>query len=266
MLEILKSTKISDYFKAEKQKFTNVLLNKDKSNNNIRTLNSEKIQELETECLKTRFKLPKDSTKQNKLILKESLMRALLVKNIKFDDDLYYDGIETFSYHNNSSLEIGVQKVSEYNLEIYKKFKQKTREADYPSLQITEDPDQGFIVKATDDISPLTLICEYTGEVHFARKKLFDKNDSIMDLLRTPNSSTSLVIAPEQRGNLARFISGINNNSSGRKKQNVSSIRLDIEGSVHVLLYASKKIKKGEVLYYDYNAGGFSGYPTEHFI
>ncbi len=202
-----------------------------------------------------------------KQILRESLYRALLVKEIKFDDDLYYDEIETFAHHNNSSFEPGIQKVSDYNLNIYRKFKERTREANYPALEIIDDEKQGFVVKATDEIPILTLLCEYSGEVHFARKKLFDSNDSIMDLIRTPYSSTSLVIAPEKRGNIARFFSGINNNNiSDKKKQNVSSIRLDINGSVHVLLYASRKIKKNEVLYYDYNAGGFSGYPTENFV
>ena len=89
---------------------------------------------------------------------------------------------------------------------------------------------QGFIVKAIEDIPVLTLLCEYSGEVHFSRKKLFDNNDSIMDLIRTPFSSTSLVIAPETRGNIARFLSGINNNDKNKKKQNVNSLRLDING------------------------------------
>ena len=113
----------------------------------------------------------------------------------------------------------------------------------------------------------LTLLCEYSGEVYISRKKLFDNNDSIMELIRTPFSSSSLVVAPEKKGNIARFFSGINNNSkSNKKKQNVNSIRLDINGTVHVLLYAGRKIKKNEILYYDYNAGGYSGYPTENFI
>jgi hypothetical protein len=88
-----------------------------------------------------------------------------------------------------------------------------------------------------------------------------------MDLIRTPSSSTSLVICPEKMGNLARFLSGINNKSlKSYKKQNVNSIRFNIDGQVHVLLYAAKGIKKNEVLYYDYNAGGFDGYPTDYFI
>lgn len=230
------------------------------------TTKSNKSTDNQSEYLTTKFKLFKNTSEERKRILRESLYRALLVKDIKFDDDLYYDGKETFHYHNDSSLEPGIQKVSEYNHKIYNKFKERTRVGNYPALEIVDDDNQGFIVKATDDIPILTLLCEYSGEVHFARKKLFDSNDSIMDLIRTPYSSTSLVIAPEKRGNIARFFSGINNNNSDKKKQNVSSIRLDIGGSVHVLLYSSRKIKKNEVLYYDYNAGGFSGYPTEHFV
>ena len=50
-----------------------------------------------------------------------------------------------------------------------------------------------------------------TKKVDIARNQIFSKNDSIMDLLRTQRSSTSLVIYPEKFGNLARFLSGINN-------------------------------------------------------
>lgn len=32
------------------------------------------------------------------------------------------------------------------------------------------------------------------------------------------------------------------------------------------MLYADRNIKKGELLYYDYNAGGFNEYPTEDFV
>lgn len=39
-----------------------------------------------------------------------------------------------------------------------------------------------------------------------------------MDLLRTAKSTTSLVICPESRGNLARFLSGINNYDNVSKK------------------------------------------------
>lgn len=127
---------------------------------------------------------------------------------------------------------------------------------------------KGHIVRAVEDIKKNTLICEYTGEVCLLRKKLFDfSNDSIMELIRHPSSSSSLVICPEKKGNIARFLSGINNNDKkAKKKQNVNSSRYDIDGKVHVLLYALKSIKKGEILYYDYNAGGSELYPTENFV
>ena len=51
-----------------------------------------------------------------------------------------------------------------------------------------------------------------------------------------------------------------------KKNQNVYSIRVSIKGSIHVLLLAGRKIKKGEILYYDYNAGGYNNYPTEDFV
>ena len=100
------------------------------------------------------------------------------------------------------------------------------------------------------------------------RKKLFDtSNDSIFDLIRASSSSQSLIIYPGNKSNIARFISGINNkDNKSRKKINVNSARYDIDGKVHILLYASSKIKKGKTLYYDYNAGGYNAYPTEYFI
>ena len=112
-----------------------------------------------------------------------------------------------------------------------------------------------------------TIICEYTGEVTLLRKKIFDKNDSIMELIRTPSSDTSLVICPEKFGNLARFLSGVNNfDQNLKKKQNVNSLRMSIDGTVHILLIAKRNIKKGEILYYDYNAGGYNQYPTQNFV
>jgi hypothetical protein len=114
------------------------------------------------------------------------------------------------------------------NVLLFKKFKEMTRNGDYAPVIVEEDKIQGFVVRADEDIPRLTLISEYVGEVDFARNRVFDKNDSIMDLLRTPHSSTSLVICPESRGNLARFLSGINNNDRNAKrfKQNVFLFKL----------------------------------------
>ena len=41
---------------------------------------------------------------------------------------------------------------------------------------------------------------------------------------------------------------------------------MSIDGTVHILLIAKRNIKKGEILYYDYNAGGYDSYNTEHFV
>ena len=213
------------------------------------------------------MKLPKQLNTFQKQILKKSLFRALEVKNIKFNDDLIYLDKDCPESMNNSLLEQDIKEISLYNKEIYYKFKERSRKGEYAPIEIIDDPIQRFIVKAIDDISMNTIICEYTGEVTLLRKKIFDHNDSIMELIRTPSSDTSLVICPEKYGNLARFISGVNNfKEELKKKQNVNSLRLSIDGKVHILLIARRNIKKGEILYYDYNAGGYNQYPTQDFI
>ena len=46
------------------------------------------------------------------------------------------------------------------------------------------------------------------GEVGVLRDHMSDPHDSLMDLVHTGNPDTSLVISPERRGNIARFLSG----------------------------------------------------------
>ena len=108
-------------------------------------------------------------------------------------------------------------------LKIFTEFKNMSKQGNYVPVMIEPDKTQGFFVRAIEDIPEKTLISEYVGDVDFARNRIFDKNDSIMDLLRTTRSKTSLVICPENHGNLARFLSGINNFEKGSKKnkQNV---------------------------------------------
>ena len=69
------------------------------------------------------------------------------------------------------------------NILIFTQFKEMTRKGEYVPVLLEEDLQQGFVVKADDDIPDLTLIAEYVGEVDLARNRLFDQNDSIMDLL-----------------------------------------------------------------------------------
>ncbi len=49
---------------------------------------------------------------------------------------------------------------------------------------------QGWVVKATAPIAPHTLLCEYTGQVDFARHHIFNSLDDTMDLIRSPHSAT----------------------------------------------------------------------------
>ena len=215
------------------------------------------------------IRLPRKMSKELAEKSMKSLFRGLEAKGINFSDDLVYLDPDCPKEMNNSLLESSIQQLNASNKKKYYKFKEQSRIGIYAPVEVVDDPEQRFIVRALDEMVTNTLICEYTGEVCLARNRLFDDNDSIMDLIHTPTSDTSLVICPEKYGNLARFISGINNKYKEMKKkknQNVYSFRVNIDGSVHILLLASKRIKKGEILYYDYNAGGYDSYNTEHFV
>ena len=215
------------------------------------------------------IRLPKKMSKEMTEKSMKSLFRGLEAKGINFSDDLVYLDSDCPKEMNNSLLESSIQQLNASNKKKYYKFKEQSRKGIYAPVEVVDDPEQRFIVRALDEMVTNTLICEYTGEVCLARNRLFDDNDSIMDLIHSPTSDTSLVICPEKFGNLARFLSGINNKYkvlNKKKNQNVYSFRVDIDGSVHILLLASKRIKKGEILYYDYNAGGYDSYNTEHFV
>ena len=286
----LRSTKISDYFKSKKligfKRFKDSTKSEYSSSEfppkNIK-LNSDIKREIEIyaninraieknnleEICTVKLRLPRKMSKTLEEKSMKSLFRGLEVKNIQFSDDLVFLEKDCPAELNNSLLESTIQKLSDENKQIYYKFKEKSRLGIYAPVEVVDDPEQRFVVKALDDMVTNTLVCEYSGEVSLARNRLFDDNDSIMDLIHSPTSDTSLVICPEKYGNLARFLSGINNCYKllkKRKKQNVFSLRVNIDGSVHVLLITSRKIKKGEILYYDYNAGGYNSYNTEHFV
>ena len=287
------TTKISDFFKSKKfignkrnyddkdKKDINKIqkINEDKKSG----LNSETKREIQIcvninkaikenqspEICNVPIRLPRKMSKQIEEKSMKSLFRGLEAKGIEFNDDLVYIDKDCPKEMNNSLLESSIQILNEQNKKKYYKFKEKSRKGIYAPVEVVDDPEQRFVVRALDEMITNTLICEYTGEVSLARNRLFDDNDSIMDLIHTPTSDTSLVICPEKYGNLARFLSGINNKYKLLKKkrnQNVYSLRVNIDGSVHILLLASKRIKKGEILYYDYNAGGYNTYNTDHFV
>ncbi|PIN21410.1 Histone-lysine N-methyltransferase [Handroanthus impetiginosus] len=144
--------------------------------------------------------------------------------------------------------------------------KSMVEQGEWPPLMVVFDPREGFTVEADRYIRDLTIITEYVGDVDYLRNREHDDGDSMMTLLTATNPSKSLVICPDKRSNIARFINGINNHTQeGKKKQNVKCLRFDIDGECRVLLIASRDIKKGERLYYDYN-GYENEYPTEHFV
>merc|ERR1712174_107145 len=77
-----------------------------------------------------------------------------------------------------------------------------------------------------------------------------------MMLLDTGDPKTSLIIDPSRTGNIARFLSGVNNSShASKRKANVRTRRFDLNGKNRVVLFTSKAVEAGEQLHYDYNSG-----------
>ena len=163
----MKATRISDYFKLQKNpinkhfdgfknttNFKTTLSNKPSSskinNDNLsETTSEDSTNHFSVITKKTdnsaKFKIPKDLTKEQKKTLQGSLLRALEVKGIEFGDDLNFEDKDCPPSMNDASLEVGIQKISEYNKEIYYKFKQKTRLAEYPPLEVVDDDLQVII-------------------------------------------------------------------------------------------------------------------------
>jgi len=189
--------------------------------------------------------------------LKDTLNEALKSKNIKFNDDLVFHVDPT---NTKSKL---VQVMPDNMERVYRRFKRNSKRGIYGPFEVVYSKKLGYYVKATNTVEKLTLICEYSGTVvdHDATTQ---DNDAVMDYLSTNNAS--FVINSDLTGNLARFLCGINNNDKKSKsKENVKSALYNIQGSLHVLLYANRTIKKGEILYYNYNAGSFKEYETDKF-
>lgn len=59
----------------------------------------------------------------------------------------------------------------------------------------------------------MTIVTEYTGDVDYLKNREHDDGDSMMTLISAKDPSKSLVICPDKRGNVARYISGINNHT-----------------------------------------------------
>ncbi|KAJ8765825.1 hypothetical protein K2173_015738 [Erythroxylum novogranatense] len=196
-----------------------------------------------------------------------SLATALTASGTDYSNKLTYQKGTAPRSANNASLEKeGMQVLSKEDIETLKLCKSMMDRGECPPLMVVFDPLEGFTVEADKFIKDLTIITEYTGDVDYLKNRENDDGDSMMTLLSAADPAQSLVICPDKRGNIARFINGINNHTiDGRKKQNLKCVRFDVNGESRVLLISNRDIAKGERLYYDYN-GYENEYPTEHFV
>ncbi|CDP05029.1 unnamed protein product [Coffea canephora] len=196
-----------------------------------------------------------------------SLATALIATGTEFSNELtYMPGMAPRSANLAKHEREGMQVISKEDSQTLNLCKAMMRRGEWPPLMVVFDSLEGFTVEADRFIRDLTIITEYVGDVDHLKNRENDEGDSMMTLLSAADPSKSLVICPDKRSNIARFINGINNHTpDGKKKQNVKCVRYDVNGECRVLLIASRDIAKGERLYYDYN-GYEHEYPTEHFV
>ncbi|KAF6136197.1 hypothetical protein GIB67_001606 [Kingdonia uniflora] len=186
-----------------------------------------------------------------------SLATALTATGTEFSNELTYVSDMAPRSANCAFLEQGgMQVLSREDCETLTLCKNMMERGEWPPLMVVFDSQEGFTVEADRCIKDLTIITEYIGDVDFLMNREHDDGDSMMTLISACDSSKSLVICPDKRGNIAR---------EGRKKQNLKCVRYNINGESRVLLIANRDISKGERLYYDYN-GLEHEYPTEHFV
>ncbi|XP_057492369.1 probable Histone-lysine N-methyltransferase ATXR5 [Actinidia eriantha] len=196
-----------------------------------------------------------------------SLASSLTALRMEFSNQLtYMPGMASRSANQAEFENGGMQVLSKEDAETLEHCRAMYKRGEYPPLLVVFDSCEGFTVEADGPIKDMTLVTEYTGDVDYIINRENDDCDSMMTLLLAKDPSNSLVICPDKRGNIARFISGINNHTpEGRKKQNLKCVRYNVNGECQVLLVATRDIAKGERLYYDYNGYEYE-YPTHHFV
>ncbi|KAM1052437.1 hypothetical protein ACFX13_000025 [Malus domestica] len=196
-----------------------------------------------------------------------SLASALTALHMEFSDDLaYMPGMAPRSANQSKFEDGGMQILSKEDTETLELCRTMCKRGECPPLKVAFDSHEGFTVEADEQMKDMTFIAEYTGDVDYIKHRENDDCDSMMTLLLATEPSKSLVICPDKRGNIARFINGINNHTlEGKKKQNCKCVRYSVNGECRVFLVATRDIAKGERLYYDYN-GYEQEYPTQHFL
>ena len=136
-----------------------------------------------------------------------SIVEILKVDNLKFSNELVYECDKNLNYY---LMEYGISELCENDIKVYNMVKEITKEGQYNYIKIEEEDPQGYVIKANKEIKKNTLIYEYVGDVLMFQELCVKiiKNDSIMDLIWTPQSETSLVICLHKNSNMSRFISG----------------------------------------------------------
>ncbi|KAK4366901.1 hypothetical protein RND71_014781 [Anisodus tanguticus] len=202
-----------------------------------------------------------------RLVQMASLASALTALDMEFSDELtYMPGMAPKSANCAKFESGGMQVLSKEDTETLEQCRAMYKRGECPPVTVVFDSREGYTVEADGPIKDLTIIAEYTGDVDYIRNRQEDDCDSMMTLILARDPLRSLVICPDKRGNISRFINGINNHSpEGKKKQNLKCVRYNVNGACRVLLVARRDIAKGERLYYDYN-GYEHEYPTHHFI
>ncbi|KAK9724848.1 hypothetical protein RND81_05G102700 [Saponaria officinalis] len=259
----LVQTKIVDFFRIQKPS-----IEVEKPNSDIRK-RKKRSSSLISSKKKSRKLLPFTPTDDPERRLEQmaSLATALMATGTEFSNELtYVTGMAPRSANRAALEKGGMQVMSREDAETLKSCKTMMERGEWPPLLVVFDHKEGFTVQADRSIKDLTIITEYVGDVDYLQNRENDDGDSMMTLLSADHPSQSLVVCPDKRSNIARFINGINNYTpEGRKKQNLKCVRYDLGGECRVLLIANRDIRKGERLYYDYN-GLEHEYPTEHFV
>ncbi|CAI9753080.1 unnamed protein product [Fraxinus pennsylvanica] len=149
-----------------------------------------------------------------RLVQLGSLAYALTAQNIEFSYELtYMPGMAPRSANRAAFENGGMQVLSKEDTETLDLCRAMYKRGECPPLIVTFDSCEGYTVEADGPIKNMTFIAEYTGDVDYIKNRELDDCDSMMTLLLARDPSKSLVVCPDKRGNIARFINGINNYS-----------------------------------------------------
>ncbi|XP_073114712.1 probable Histone-lysine N-methyltransferase ATXR5 isoform X2 [Elaeis guineensis] len=143
-----------------------------------------------------------------------SLATALTALKMEFSNELtYMPGMASRSANQAILEKGGMQVLPKEDKETLELCRAMCKKGECPPLIVVYDSLEGFTVQADGQIKDMTFITEYTGDVDYLLNREHDDCDSMMTLLSATNPSNSLVICPDKRGNIARFINGINNHN-----------------------------------------------------